>query len=186
MSHHNHTHATFQRGLRLSSRISTPHRVNEEIFESDIRVFSIGLHILWLKEWMHQHPLTILHTHPVVPAWFLLLQMWSSPGQPKKARPGRRCLPELCRWVHPTPPEPCRSQSRRWRRSAAWSGALRPHLRSFCSDRSLPPTAQIWNQSRTSGYWLRHLASVLLRYNAHMIEEMTSVSKSLQTSLYFK
>lgn len=84
--------------------------------------------------------LILWNTYPVVPAWSLLPQRWFSQGQPRTSHPVRRCLPGPCRSVRPTPLEPYRSQSHRWRRSAAWSDHRPPHLHSSCSDQSLPPT----------------------------------------------
>ncbi len=81
-----------------------------------------------------------LGTYPVVPVWSLLPRRWFSPGQPRTSHPGRKCLPELCTAVHPTPLEPCRSQSHRWRKSAAWSDRHPQDLYSSCSNQSLPPT----------------------------------------------
>lgn len=81
-----------------------------------------------------------LDTHLVVPAWCPPPQRWFFLGQPRTSRRARRCLPGLCRSVRPTPLEPCRSLSHRWRRSAVWLGHHPQHIRSSCSDQSLPPT----------------------------------------------
>lgn len=86
------------------------------------------------------HPVdSPLYTYRVVPVLYLLPRRWFSPGRPRTSHPVRRCLPGLCRSVHPKLLEPCRSQSRRWRRSAAWSDHRPSSPRSSCSDQSLPP-----------------------------------------------
>lgn len=153
MCYHVSTHATFQgagQHMRQAYRLTSP-KVNEKIFESHIWIFLVGLHWFGFRNrcaslyYTRASTNCPLDTYPVAPVWFLLLRMWFSPGQPRTSHPGRRCLPELCRLVHPTLLGPCRSQSHRWRRSAAWLGHLPIRLRSFCSDQSLPPTGTFLN-----------------------------------------
>lgn len=83
--------------------------------------------------------LSFLLTYQAAPALILLPGKWFSPGRPRTAPPERRCRPGQCSSGHPKPQEPCRNQSRRWRRSAAWSDPHSPLLHSSYSGQNLPP-----------------------------------------------
>lgn len=120
------------------------------------RTISPLLQSSWYSHSLDYSMDSLLDTYPVVPAWSLLPQRWFSPGQPRTSHPARRCLPGPCRSVHPTPLEPCRSQSHRWRRSAAWSDHRPPYLQSSCSDQSLPPTGWTGRFINKKYYWFCH------------------------------